>query len=97
MKIHFRHFWYSPIGANEWADQSSTYLTDDECWSRCYSFQKGDVLAIGNPGGSGHVGIVTGPRKTTSAAYTASPRGTVVENDWGFQSGQSPTCWRYTC
>lgn len=88
-----RHWWfYSPIGAWEWANPDSSYLEDDACWSLCHSFQDGDVIATG-----GHVGIVTGDELTTSAASTASPPGKVVENDWGFRSGQDPTCWRYTC
>ncbi len=81
-------FMWSPIGANEWKNPGSSYLTRDRCWTLvtgCY--KDGDVAATG-----GHVGIVTGHGFTTSAA-----RDKVVRNDWGFRSGQRPTFWRYTC
>ncbi len=79
---------WSPIGANEWKDPSSSYLTRARCWTLvtgCY--KDGDVAAW-----AGHVGIVTGQGTTTSAAATS-----VVKNDWGFRNGQYPTFWRYTC
>ncbi|KAL3860170.1 hypothetical protein ACJMK2_010328 [Sinanodonta woodiana] len=86
-----RWFWrYSPIGAEEWANPNSWYLSMSRCWERCNNPVKGDVIATG-----GHVGIVSGNRKTTSASAAASPAGLIVENDWGFRSGQNPTCWRY--
>ena len=86
--LSYRSWWrYSPIGANEWANPRSTYLTGDRCWTRVNSASTGDVAATG-----GHVGIVTGYRTTTSAAKDA-----VVKNDWGFRRGQSPVFWRYTC
>lgn len=84
-----RWYWYSPIGADEWADSSSSYLTEDSCWHLCYNKQPGDVIAE-----HGHVGIVTGDGLTTSASAVEDK---IVENDWGFRSGQNPTCWRYTC
>lgn len=49
--------------------------------------QPGDLMAYG-----GHVGIVSGPRSTISAAP-----GGVVENDWGFRQGQSPIVRRCSC
>ena len=85
---HRRWWLWTPIGAREWANPSSTYLTKDKCWSLvtgCY--MRGDVAAAG-----GHVGIVTGKDTTTSAAHNS-----VVMNDWGFRAGQRPTFWRYTC
>ncbi|KAL3860173.1 hypothetical protein ACJMK2_010331 [Sinanodonta woodiana] len=85
-----RYWWYSPIGAREWGNSNSAYLSNSRCWERCYNPVKGDVIATG-----GHVGIVSGDRKTTSASAAASPAGLIVENDWGFRSGQNPTCWRY--
>ncbi|XP_022102547.1 uncharacterized protein LOC110985669 [Acanthaster planci] len=82
-----RHWWtWSPIGANEWANSNSNYLTSSSCWTSG-SGGIGNVAALG-----GHVGIVTSSSQTTSATATA-----VVTNDWGFRSGQSPVFWEYTC
>ncbi|KAL3860174.1 hypothetical protein ACJMK2_010332 [Sinanodonta woodiana] len=86
-----RWFWrYSPIGAEEWADSKSLYLSMSLCWERCNNPEKGNAKAT-----EGHVGIVSGYRNTTSASAAADPQGLIVENDWGFRSGQNPTCWRY--
>lgn len=49
--------------------------------------QPGDLLAY-----QGHVDIATGSGRTISA----SPSG-VVENNWGFRSGQSPVIRRCSC
>ena len=49
--------------------------------------QEGDVAALGT-----HVGFVTGSAETTSGAEHE-----VINNDWGFRSGQNPTFWRYGC
>ncbi|ELT93999.1 hypothetical protein CAPTEDRAFT_197771 [Capitella teleta] len=78
-----------PIGAGEWSNKNSTYLNNDKCWTRVTSPQPGDVA-----GGHGHVGIVTGPSMTTSAAKSE-----VVKNDWGFGSGdrKAEAFWRNTC
>ncbi|KAK3108702.1 hypothetical protein FSP39_013690, partial [Pinctada imbricata] len=86
-----RRWWFPPIGANEWANPNSTYLS--RCWETCSSSntQKGDVLAIAGNGGSGHVGIVTVPNSMT----TSATKYRVEESDWGFRAGQNPTCWRY--
>ncbi|KAK3610402.1 hypothetical protein CHS0354_008690 [Potamilus streckersoni] len=81
---------YSPIGAYEWANSNSVFLGRSPCWERCNSPEKGDVIAT-----DGHVGIVSGYQRTTSASAAAYPPGLIVENDWGFRSGQNPTCWRY--
>ncbi len=83
---------WSPIGAGEWKNSRSSYLTRDPCWTLvtgCY--KDGDVAAGDTPA---HVAIVTGRGTTTSAATYR-----VVRNDWGFRSGQTftPTFWRYTC
>ncbi|ELT94004.1 hypothetical protein CAPTEDRAFT_197776 [Capitella teleta] len=88
MTLHI-HFWWSPIGANEWANTTSSYLCDDKCWVLVTSPQNGDVAA-----GYGHVGIVTGPATTTSAGEFA-----VVTNDWGFGNPprQAQAFWRYIC
>ena len=51
----------------------------------------GDVIAC-----KGHVGIVTGDKKTTLADPEGNPRGIINETDWGFRRGQKATCWRYT-
>ncbi|XP_046578702.1 uncharacterized protein LOC124286386 [Haliotis rubra] len=84
------HRWWGfagPIGAREWGNPSSSFLTRDGCWTNHQTGREGDVIA-----GGGHVGIVTGGRLTTSAA-----RYSVVKNNWGYRSGQSVTFWRYTC
>lgn len=85
-------WWYSPIGAREWGNPKSTYLTKDPNWSLCTPPKNvpGDVIAE-----NGHVGIVTGKKRTTSSSSVAKPRGLIVENDWGFRPGQNPTCWRF--
>ena len=85
---HFRH-WYSwsPIGAREWADPKSTYLTKDPHWVLATTPKRGDIAAL-----DGHVGVVvdTNPGTTVSAN-----KDRVVKNDWGFRKGQKPTFWRY--
>lgn len=85
-------FFYTPIGANEWENPHSTYLTSDSSWELCTSPRKvpGDVIAE-----RGHVGVVTQSGKTTSASALASPRGLIVENNWGFRAGDNPACWRF--
>ena len=52
----------------------------------------GDVATNGD-----HVGIVSGKGKTISVTTAEGAQyGHVVENDWGFRSGQSPVrLWRY--
>ncbi|XP_067683270.1 uncharacterized protein [Haliotis asinina] len=84
------HRWWGlsgPIGAREWGNPSSSYLTSDSCWTNLQTGSEGDVIA-----GGGHVGIVTGLEMTTSAAHYS-----VVKNDWGYRPGQIVTFWRYTC
>lgn len=49
--------------------------------------QPGDLLAW-----QGHVGIAS----TNGRSISASPQG-VMENDWGFRSGQTPVIRRCTC
>ena len=89
-------FWwlYTPIGAGEWGNPSSSYLTDNDCYNLCFGlWRPGDIISDGE-----HVAIVTGYRLTTSSTFTK-----VVEKDWGFRntghgSEDSITaCWRYTC
>ncbi|KAK6168113.1 hypothetical protein SNE40_022006 [Patella caerulea] len=86
-----RWFGFSgPIGAGEWGNPSSSYLSGNSCWNNVNSPRIGDVIGDGV-----HVGIVTGYRKTTSARYDM-----VVKNDWGYRSNQSSTrftFWRYVC
>ncbi|XP_071084242.1 uncharacterized protein [Haliotis cracherodii] len=79
---------WSPIGAGEWGNARSTYLTKDACWNRATSSRSGDVIGDGV-----HVGIVTGSRLTTSARWDK-----IVRNDFGFRAVQKPmTLWRYVC
>ncbi|KAK6166763.1 hypothetical protein SNE40_023387 [Patella caerulea] len=89
--VPHRYFGISgPIGAGEWGNPNSTYLSDDECWHNVNSPQIGDVMGDGV-----HVAIITGRRKTTSAASHE-----VVKNDWGFRREQRNTqftYWRYIC
>ncbi|ELT92483.1 hypothetical protein CAPTEDRAFT_186074 [Capitella teleta] len=88
--VPHRHFYsWSPIGAGEWGNPSSSYLTGSSCWSRVTSPRNGDVAGDGV-----HVAIVTGSSKTTSATSSA-----VVKNDWGFDppSRVANVFWRYTC
>ena len=81
-----RRSWkWSPIGANEWADPASSYLTKDPHWVLVTTPKRGDIAAY-----NGHVGIVVGPGETISAGEHE-----VVRGDWGFRPGQSPTFWRY--
>ncbi|XP_067684765.1 uncharacterized protein [Haliotis asinina] len=88
-KVPQRHwFTWSPIGAGEWGNPRSTYLTRDRCWTRVTSARTGDVIGDG-----WHVGIVTGYKLTTSARFDK-----VVRNNFGFRSSQKPmTLWRYIC
>lgn len=80
-----------PIKATEWANRNSHLLTGSLCWNLCQGqTQLGDVLAIND-----HVAIVTDYGKTTSASKETIPPGLIVENTWGFRTGQNPTCWRY--
>ena len=86
-----RGWFRGPIGAGEWGNSRSSYLTNHRCWTRVsYPGERGDVMGDG-----GHVAIVTGGRKTASATSTK-----VVKNDWGYRAGQSSrnmVVWRYTC
>ncbi|KAI0222277.1 hypothetical protein LSAT2_026486 [Lamellibrachia satsuma] len=73
-----RHWWSrSPIGATEWANQKSRYLTRSGCWKNVKSACRGDVMAEFI-----HVGIVTGTKKTTSASSRVHK---VVTNNWGLE------------
>ncbi|ELT94003.1 hypothetical protein CAPTEDRAFT_197774 [Capitella teleta] len=92
--VPHRHWWWSPIGAGEWGNPSSTYLTKDNCWTRVTSPQNGDVA-----GGHGHVAIVTGSSQTTGATSDM-----IVKGNWGFDYRTvkpkprfAEAFWRYTC
>lgn len=79
-----------PPLAGQWADPS----VEIPGWEVVTNPQPGDIVAIeSNPlpvGASGHVGIVSGPKSSISATGEQ-----VVENDWGFRPGQTPTFRRY--
>ncbi|XP_038054600.1 uncharacterized protein LOC119726812 [Patiria miniata] len=80
---------WSPVGAGEWGNRYSSYLSEDRCWT--YSSTAG----LGYVAGDGrHVAIVTGTRQTTSARSDM-----VVTNDFGFRSSQEGSIifWKYTC
>lgn len=79
--------------AGEWADKTLVIF----CWEVVSDPLPGDVIAEAHEyaDATGHVGIVTGPRLTVSAAALPPHPGTVVENDWGFRTGQHPTFRRY--
>ncbi|WGG49031.1 RHS repeat-associated core domain-containing protein [Rugamonas sp. DEMB1] len=61
-----------------------------------YSVPNWPVVSVGRSGdliaSNGHVGIISGPGRTISA----STKG-VVENDWGFRSGQVSVIRRCSC
>lgn len=83
-----RHWWkWSPIGAWEWLDPKSSYLTGSGCWWKVNFPCRGDVAAY-----NGHVGIVTSYGKTISAAHSK-----VVRTEWGFRPGKESIFWRYEC
>ncbi|XP_048252643.1 uncharacterized protein LOC124122220 [Haliotis rufescens] len=88
-KVPHRHWLtWSPIGAGEWRNSNSEYLTSDSCWTHVTSAQVGDVIGNGE-----HVGIVTGSKLTTSARFDK-----VVKNDFGFRIPKDTmTLWRFTC
>lgn len=48
---------YSTIGANEWGNASSTYVSDTGCDGQVYSKQAGNVITFPYSGGSSNVGI----------------------------------------
>lgn len=75
--------------AGEWAT-ASTVIPG---WTVVTAAQPGDVVAEAEnySDATGHVGIVVGAKSTVSAAALPPKPGTVVENDWGFRSGQKPT------
>ncbi len=77
-----------PIGAGEWGNPYSSYLTSAQCWENYSNPRVGDVI-----GDRVHVGIVTGPSESTSAPL-ARP---IVSNDFGFRTNSHVTFWRYTC
>ncbi|HBL58676.1 MAG TPA: hypothetical protein DDZ80_09215 [Cyanobacteria bacterium UBA8803] len=83
----FEYVQYPPL-AGQWANPSFTIPG----WVVVTEPQPGDVaaIAINYSDASGHVAIVSGPNTTISA--TANE---VVENDWGFRAGQTPTFRRY--
>ncbi|ESO98599.1 hypothetical protein LOTGIDRAFT_239005 [Lottia gigantea] len=89
-----RSWWrHSPIGAGEWGNPHSSYLSDDNCWRNVGSPSIGDVMGDGV-----HVAFYTGYRTTTSARYDK-----IVKNSWGFRSSGSGAesntyaYWRYIC
>jgi hypothetical protein len=94
---------YPPVAA-QWADPNLS-IPGFEIVPKDQA-QPGDVVAIPHlyiPGltPTGHVGIVTGPGKTTSV-ITRDEKGNpavpeiVRENDWGFRQGDDAVFRRYT-
>jgi hypothetical protein len=81
-----------PPTAGEWADPKVTITG----WDVVTTPQAGDVVAEAHryADATGHVGIVVAAGLTVSAASTVG--GVIVENDWGFREGQTPTFRRYT-
>lgn len=90
--MNYRYFfWYSPIGANEWGNPNSDYVTGTECYDHISSSsdrQKGDVIAFPNPGGLGHVGIVSVGNQYISA-------GNVTVDVKVIPFHKKHTIWRY--
>lgn len=65
------------------------YYGEVEGFKRVFDPQPGDIcvdMGTGRVGGHGHVGIVSGYKRTISAS---SVTGTVVENDWGFRKEEN--------
>lgn len=85
---NFGYVDYPPL-AGQWADPS----VDIPGWEVVTDPQPGDVAAIAHnySDATGHVAIVSGPNTTISANSNE-----IVENDWGFRPGQTPTYRRYT-
>ncbi|WP_020466071.1 CHAP domain-containing protein [Singulisphaera acidiphila] len=81
-----------PPTAGEWADPK----VEISGWEVVTTPQPGDIVAEAHryADATGHVGIVVGPNLTVSAASNVG--GVIVENDWGFRTGQTPTFRRYT-
>ena len=84
---------YSPIGANEWGNPSSSYVKDTNCYDHIPNLsdkQGGDIIAFPYPAGLGHVGIVSSGGQYISA-----------QHDWveekAIPSGRTTVLWRYTC
>jgi hypothetical protein len=80
-----------PPNAGDWADPK----VEISGWVVVDKPREGDIIAekLGSGrerGATGHVGIITGIEKTTSAAHDI-----VKENEWGFRPGQNPTFRRY--
>jgi hypothetical protein len=96
-----RHKWgisrgkHPPL-AGQWADRNFSISG----WTIVPSPQIGDVVAEAHhySDASGHVGIVSSvsPDGKSGTTISAATSGSVVENDWGFRSGQSPVFRRYT-
>ena len=81
----------SPISAKQWQQSSSMFIRLTEHFKICPAWASaGDIIAC-----DGHVGIVTGARKTVLADPDANPSGLITETDFGFRKGQKCTCWRY--
>lgn len=76
-----------PPTAGEWATPSVSI----NGWTVVTDPQPGDVVAEAHnyADATGHVGIVTGDKLTTSASALVG--GVIVENDWGFRSDNHPT------
>lgn len=87
-----------PIKAWQWA-QGAQAVTDAG-FVRVFDPQPGDIIATSFLN-EGHVGIVSGPGMTISAAYIPGQLDGVVENNWGFRGitnyqSDVATYWRYT-
>ncbi|KAI0239903.1 hypothetical protein LSAT2_009397 [Lamellibrachia satsuma] len=78
---------YSPIGTWDWRNPKSPALKASGCWIHVTSSSRGDVVGV-----EGHVGIVVGGGYTISALKLR-----VEKNHFGFEAGQKPVFWRYTC
>lgn len=85
-------FWKaSPIGANEWGNSNSEYVLRTKCYTHISSVsskQRGDVISFPNPGGLGHVGIVSYGNQYISA-------GDKTVDEKAIPSGKPTTVWRY--
>ncbi|MBK8055426.1 MAG: CHAP domain-containing protein [Saprospiraceae bacterium] len=83
---------FGPVLAGQWADPSY----EIPGWKVVSYPKPGDVIAIPMPGGdgySGHVGIVTGARAYRNT-ISANAK-VVVQNNWGFRTGDKAVYRRY--
>jgi len=83
--------WTRPPTAGEWATPSVAIAG----WEVVTDPKPGDVVAEAHnySDATGHVGVVVGDKLSVSASSLV--HGQIVQNDWGFRSGDKPTFRRF--